>query len=142
MKTVPTQAYKFFIMFFIGGLIYGLIEILWRGNTHWTMLIVGGLCFILIGGVNEFFTYKMSLISQMLISAIMITIVEYVSGIVINVVFGLNVWDYSTMPYNLHGQICLLYFCLWFLLSVIGIILDDFLRWKLFKEEKPKYKIL
>ena len=33
-------------IFLIGGLGYGLLEILWRGRTHWSMLLTGGVCFI------------------------------------------------------------------------------------------------
>ena len=36
---------RFFLLFFIGGALYGLIEILWRGYTHPSMPVLGGLCF-------------------------------------------------------------------------------------------------
>ena len=39
-------------IFLIGGALYNLIEILWRGYTHWSMFIVGGLCFQLIGYIQ------------------------------------------------------------------------------------------
>lgn len=40
----------------LGGFIYSIIEVLYRGNTHWTMFIVGGLCFLLVGWINKFFS--------------------------------------------------------------------------------------
>ena len=52
---------------------------------------------------------------------------------------GLNIWDYSNMPLNLWGQICLPFSCLWFFLSAVAIILDDELRYNIFGEEKPHY---
>ena len=34
------------VLFSIGAMGYGLIEILWRGYTHWSMLTAGGICFM------------------------------------------------------------------------------------------------
>jgi uncharacterized membrane protein len=133
---------KEFYLFCFGAVAYGLIEIMFRGNTHWIMLIVGGLCFVLIGAVNEIFPYEIALTSQMLISAVIITALEFVSGTVINDWFRLGVWNYSDMPYNVNGQVCLVFFCAWFFLSLVGIVLDDYMRYKIFGEERPHYKLL
>ena len=129
------------ILFNIGGLLYILIELLWRGYSHWTMFFVGGICFVLIGLINELFTFNISLITQMTISSVLITLIEFISGCIINIRFNLNVWDYSNMPFNILGQICIPFMILWFFLSVLGIILDDYLRYWFFDEEKPRYKI-
>lgn len=133
---------KSLILFGIGGFLYYLIECLWRGYSHWTMFIVGGICFLFIGWLNEGFQWEMSLIRQMLVSALWITLVELVTGVILNGAYDLNVWDYSNMPFNFMGQICLLYSILWFFLSAAAIVLDDYLRYWLFDEEKPKYKLL
>ena len=130
-------------LFLIGGALYILVELLYRGHRHISMFIVGGLLFLLIGSLNEYcFTWDMALTSQMLISSFMITIVELVVGLIVNVWLGLGVWDYSRQPYNLCGQICLLYANLWFLLSLPAILIDDLLRDKWFGEERQTYKIL
>ena len=84
----------------------------------------------------------MSIVSQMFLSSIVITFNEFIFGCVFNLWLHFNVWDYSNQPYNILGQVCLLYTNLWFLLSIIAILLDDYLRYKLFKEEKPHYKWL
>lgn len=132
---------KYTLLFFIGGFAYGGIEILFRGFSHISMLIAGGICFILIGLLNEVFPWDMALISQMFISAGIVTVVEFVIGWVVNIWLGLNVWDYSTLPYNFMGQICLLFINIWFFLSLFAILLDDYLRYYILKEEKPRYKI-
>lgn len=132
---------KEIILFLIGGSIYIGIEIAYRGRSHYSMFIVGGLCFIFIGLINYFFTWEMPLISQMFISTFIILSLELVSGLIVNVGLGLDVWDYSDQPYNLWGQICLLFGVIWFFFSVVPIVLDDYLRYKLFGEEKPRYKI-
>jgi uncharacterized membrane protein len=145
-KDMPMLLYynktlKYTLLFLFGGFAYGGIEILFRGYSHISMFAAGGLCFILIGLLDQSFTWEMSLISQMVISAGIITAVEFAVGLIVNVWLKLNVWDYSRLPYNLMGQICLLYSNLWFFLSLIGILADDYLRYFILKEEKPHYKI-
>ena len=133
---------KLLVLFLIGGLLYYLIELLYRGYSNPFMILVGGLCFILIGSVNEYFTWQTPLWRQCLISAIMITVVEFISGMIFNVWLGMNIWTYKNLPFNICGQICLYYSVLWMLIAIPAILLDDQLRYKLFNEEKPKYYIL
>lgn len=141
MLMVYNRFLKYTFLFLTGGFAYGAIEILTRGYSHISMLIAGGICFVLIGLLNEVYSWDMSLLSQMVISAGIITTVEFTVGIIVNVWLKLGVWDYSSKPYNLLGQVCLLYTNLWFLLSLFAILLDDYLRYFLMKEEKPKYKL-
>lgn len=136
------QILKNTILFLIGGVLYIAIELLWRGHTHWTMFVLGGICFYYIGRVNEDFTWDMPLIKQMFIGAVVITMLELLSGILVNGVYNLNVWDYSNMPFNFLGQICLPYSILWFFISLPAIALDDYLRHWLFGEEKPHYRLI
>ena len=132
---------KKLILFSIGGGIYNLVEILYRGNTHWTMFVVGGVCFICIGWINEFLPWTLALWKQMLIGGAIITIIEFLSGCIINLWLEWNVWDYSHVPLNILGQVCLPFFFAWVGLSLVGIVLDDVIRWLCFGEEKPRYKI-
>ena len=46
------------LIFVIFGLAYGLIEILWRGYTHPSMVILGGICGLIIGLLNEITKHK------------------------------------------------------------------------------------
>ena len=134
--------YKYMFLFLIGGFSYYFIEIAFRGYSHFSMFICGGLAFVLSGALNQWSHFEMSLISQMFLSMVIITGLELVTGLIVNVWLQLNVWDYSAMPYQFMGQICLLYSVLWMALSLVCIFVDDLLRWKIFKEEKPRYKIL
>lgn len=133
------RSIKPLVLFGIGGLLYYAIEILWRGYSHWTMFFLGGLCFILVGLINEVF--KFPLVKQMFLSTVIITMAEFICGCIVNLWFKWDIWDYSELPINIMGQICLPYSILWFFLSVIAILLDDYLRHWLFGEEKPKYKL-
>ena len=131
---------KYLILLLVGGTAYYYIEILARGFSHWTMFIVGGICFILIGIINEI-TPKMSLLKQMLLSAVIITVVEFITGCILNIWLEMNIWDYTDEIGNILGQICPKHTFYWFLLSSVGIVLDDYIRHFLFGEEKPKYSI-
>ena len=131
---------KHLILFAAGGCIYYLIEMLFRGYSHWTMMVLGGICFVLIGKINEsFFTERMPLLKQGIIGACIVTALEFVSGLILNVWLGLDIWDYSNQPYNVMGQICLLFSMLWILLSIVAVVVDDWLRYLLFGEERPHY---
>ncbi len=105
------------------------------------MFLVGGLCFWLIGLINEIMPWEMPLWRQCIIGAAIITAVEFAAGCVINLWLGWDVWDYSNLPFNVLGQVCLPFMALWFFLSAVGIALDDYLRYWLFGEEKPHYKL-
>lgn len=134
------KAVRPLVLFCIGGLTYIAIELLWRGYSHWTMFLVGGLCFVLIGAINEIYTFEMPLVRQMAISAVMVTIVELLAGLLINCDY--SIWDYRNMPFNILGQICLAYTVLWLFLSLPAIIIDDYIRYWLFDEEKPHYRLI
>ena len=136
------QLLKDLILFLVGGALYIVIELLWRGYSHWTMFILGGICFLYIGLINEEFTWEMPLVQQMFIGAIVITMLELLFGILVNGAYNLNVCDYSNMPFNFLGQICLPYSILWFFISLPAIVLDDYLRYRLFGEEKPHYRLI
>ena len=125
---------KSIILFIIFGFIYCCIEIAWRGYTHPSMFIVGGLCCLLVGLINEI-TPKMPMWLQCLLSTIIIVAIEFLSGCILNIWLGLGVWNYSNMPYNILGQICLPFSIAWFFLSYIAIKLDDYLRKLLFNED-------
>jgi uncharacterized membrane protein len=127
------------ILFLVGGVVYFLIELIWRGHSHWTMAIVGGVAFVLIGEINERFSWLMPLSKQCLIATFIITMLEFVTGCIVNLLLHWNVWHYTVL--SILGQISLPFMILWYFLSVVAIILDDIIRWKLFNEEKPQYTI-
>ncbi|MBO3280047.1 putative ABC transporter permease [Intestinimonas butyriciproducens] len=61
------------------------------------------------------------------------------AGLVLNICLGMAVWDYSTLPGNLWGQICLPFSALWALLAGFAVVLDDWLRYWMFGEDRPHY---
>lgn len=59
------------------------------------------------------------------------SIVEYISGYLLEHVFKKTYWSYSNLRFNLHGYICLQFSLYWMVLSFIGVysiqpLLNDF----------------
>lgn len=109
---------KQFAIFSFGGLAYGLLEIIWRGSTHISMFFVGGLCFWAICLIDASPIFDGNLFLEAPFCALFVTAAEFCSGVVVNMQMHLNVWDYSEMPFNLWGQICLPFSAIWLALSV------------------------
>ncbi|WP_368488892.1 hypothetical protein [Clostridium sp. BJN0013] len=130
---------KDLILIFIMGSIYMILEGLWRGWTHISMLIVGGIAAFFIGKLNEsnaFSNRKMW--KQCLIGTLIILVLEFAAGIILNIWLQLEIWDYSNIWGNILGQICIFYAIIWFLLVPFNIYVDDYLRYKFFGEKKPE----
>lgn len=133
---------KYFALMCTGGLLYVALEMVWRGRSHWTMFLLGGTCFICLGLINEILPWRMALWKQILIGTGIITVLEFLTGCAVNLWLGWNIWDYSGLPGNILGQICPQYCLLWLSVSLAGIVLDDWLRYWWWGEEKPKYKMI
>lgn len=134
--------YKTLVLFAAGGATYALIEVLWRGYTHWTMAVLGGALFVALGLLNEVLPWDMPLPLQAVLGALVVTLAELAAGLVLNVWLGLGIWDYSHLPLNLWGQICVPYILLWVPLSAVAVVWDDWLRHWLWGEDRPHYTIL
>lgn len=140
MVTVVKQVVKYAFLGIIFGTMYYNIEVLAVGYSSIYMFFVGAIASLCCGLINEILDWNTAFLSQMVISAIAITTVEFISGLILNLWLGLNLWDYTGKDGNILGQICAINSIYWFMLSPIALILDDFIRWKCFKEEKPHYK--
>ncbi len=115
------------MIFVIGAVGYLLVELLWRGHSHWTMMLAGGICFSIYYRLCTD-SKHIPLFAKCALGACVITCVELMFGTVVNVFFKWNVWDYSTMPFHFYGQICLPFFLLWFMLCVPLTYLCDYIR--------------
>lgn len=128
------------LIFSLGGGAYVLVELLWRGRSHSSMFLLGGLCFWLIGRLDR--GRPVPLLVQACQGACLVTALELAMGLVVNRWLGLAVWDYSALPLNFQGQICLYYFVLWIPLSAGAVLLEDGLRRLLFRTPLPRYTLL
>ena len=116
---------EFLLVYIIGAGLYGLLELLWRGWTHWTMLLCGGACFTLMYIISA---GALPLLTKCLLSALAISTVEFSTGCLVNITLGWHIWDYSDRAFNILGQVCPLFSLLWFGLSVPGLYLCGGLR--------------
>lgn len=121
-----------------GGIAYFYIEILFRGYSHYSMMICGGLCFISVGAagrriLNQKKAIVLRIIEIMLIGMIIITSLELLTGYIVNIKLGLNVWDYSDMKYNFYGQICPLFSIFWAGISLVCVYIEELMKNFLFE---------
>ena len=114
-------------VFGIGGFLYGGIEIAFRGFTHWSMFLAGGTIFVLL---YNLFAYigKGHFLLKCTLGCAIITTIEFITGVGVNMILGLNVWDYSDKAVNLFGQICKAFSIGWFFISIPASLLADFIR--------------
>lgn len=114
---------KYFIAFFSGALCYGVLEMLVRGRTHWTMLLTGGIAMTFLMLINQ--SKQIDIVIRAVIGSFLITSIEFCVGSVVNISLGMNIWNYSGIPYNVLGQVCPKYSALWFLLCIPAFCLCD-----------------
>lgn len=133
----------YYALYFIGGFVYVGLELLWRGYSHYTMFIVGGICFLIVGSMNEVINKPMSLLLQGCVGSVIITLVEFITGCIVNLHLGWNVWDYSDMPLNILGQVCLPFMLLWVAIAILCVVVNDLLLvFFNIREKMPKYKLI
>ena len=134
------KQYSFF--WFIGGSLYYFFEILFRGFSHISMFILGGICmdfFVFQGKISK---WKEPIWKQVIRGTLFIISGEFITGIIVNKWLGLKVWDYSDQPLHLWGQICLPFAVIFSGLCAMGILLSGYLLCWIFHEEKPKFHVL
>jgi uncharacterized membrane protein len=115
--TLMNNLKKYIMIFLIGAMGYGLLERVFRGFTHWTMLLTGGLVLVILYYVNSK-NENAPLWQKCLVGTFIITMIELAVGCVVNLWLGWNVWDYSAYSFNFMGQICLAFTILWFVLCI------------------------
>ena len=134
---------KYFTLFITYGSIYFIIECLYKGKlSDWRMFVLAGFIGIMIGLINNLFEMNTDFLLQCIVGMLIATLSEAVGGYYWNIQCGLGIWDYSSLPFSfVGGQINLFFSFIWLFLSGVVIVLDDYLRWKLYHEEKPRYYI-
>ncbi|MEG2038988.1 MAG: hypothetical protein RRZ73_04590 [Oscillospiraceae bacterium] len=96
-------------------------------HTHWTMVLTGGLCFLLSYIFNSR-NKNASFIYRSLVVWLIIVTAEFLVGCIVNLWLGWNVWDYSGEPFNFMGQICLMFSFLWLLMSTFIVELCNLIE--------------
>ena len=133
MYVLKAKICEYAIVHMLGSLGYCAIELLWRGYSHWTMTVTGGVCFMLIYLTNRQMR-GCSLLKRCIVCAVDVTAVELMVGCIVNLILDWNVWDYSDMAFSFMGQICLGFAVLWFLLSIPVIFLSEAMQKSIFRD--------
>ena len=133
---------KYLLFLAIGGCIYYAVEVLFRGFSHWTMFLLGGICFLFFYQQGALTLWKEPLWLQTLRATIFVVSMEFITGIIVNKYLNMNIWSYEKMPFHLFGQICLPFAVMFSGLCVFGIILSGYIGHWFYGEEKPHYRIL
>ncbi|MFI3172194.1 MAG: hypothetical protein R3Y58_07510 [Eubacteriales bacterium] len=105
----------------LGGTIYYGIEIIFRGFSHWTMFVLGGICMIFIGLQGQWCEWKTPYWIQLLRSITFVSCSEFLTGMLVNKLLNWNVWDYSDRRLQLWGQVSLLFTILFAFLCAFAI---------------------
>lgn len=123
--------YKLLLILFIGSFAGVVVELMWclirNGYLESRSGLVYGPFNLLYGAGAVALTvclYRfrnrsgwISFLGGMLVG----TVVEYLCSWGQEALFGSRSWDYSTMPFNLNGRVCLLYSVFWGVLGVFWI---------------------
>ncbi len=133
---------EYIFLWILGGTIYYSLEMIFRGFSHWSMFLLGGICMQFFWLQGNSLKWEDPMWLQVIRCTIFVVACEFITGILVNKWMGWNVWDYSDQPYHVFGQICLPFATLFSGLCAIGIVLSGKIMQWLFKEEKPNYHIL
>ncbi|MDO4555592.1 MAG: putative ABC transporter permease [Lachnospiraceae bacterium] len=123
--------YKLLLVCFIGSFLGVVVELLWCLFTHGYLESRSG---VVYGPFNPLYgagavvltlclydlrnrSSWLSFLNGMVVGSV----VEYACSWAQETAFGSRSWDYSHMPFNLNGRICLLYSIFWGILGVLWI---------------------
>lgn len=123
--------YKLLLVCFVGSFAGVVVEMLWCLITNGYVESRAGLVYgpfnLLYGAGAVVLTvalyryrnrgYLLSFLGGMVVGSV----VEYVCSWGQEALFGSRSWDYSGMPFNLNGRICLIYSVFWGVLGVLWI---------------------
>lgn len=135
--------YKNGILFIVGFCLYITIEVLFRGFSYPLMGICAGLLVVILDKINNHISWDMDILAQSSIGMLLVTFMEYIIGSLFLKTDLLPVmWDYSNLPLNYKGIICVPFSIAWIGLSFIGILVADSINYYVFAESPcPYYKL-
>ena len=132
---------EYLFLWAVGGCLYYTFEIVFRGFSQWTMFVLGGLCLVFCTAQGRAGRWRDPLGIQILRCMIFVTPANLLQESLSTNGWNLGIWDYSNVPFQLFGQICLPFMALFGLLCTIGIYMGGYLLHVLYGEEKPKIPI-
>lgn len=147
---------KYAALFFVMGWLYIGVEVAMRalvgdpvtdgtwktaslcGWSSLWMFFVGGLASFSVGWLDENRGFaKTPMLFQAVYGGIIVTMIEFMSGLFFNKLLGLGLWDYSHFPFNLIGQVSLLTSVAWVAMVPLCLWLDNIMRFYMYGEDRP-----
>ncbi len=138
MKDIGRVAF----LFVFGFMAYITVEVLYRGHSYPLMGALGGAAVVFPDLISRKSAYGADIILTSALNAAAITALELGIGLL-----SLNgllpvMWDYSALPLNYRGMICLPFTAAWFLLSVAACIITDLMNYYFFGDDgAPRYRL-
>lgn len=130
------------IMFLVGFCVYITIEVCWRGYSSIVMGIVGGLILLYLDSINQRISWDIDLMTYGTLGSVVATGFELLIGEGIKLLGLKPIWDYSNLPFNFDGVICLSFSIAWFFVSIGGVFIADAINYYVFEElPVPYYKL-
>lgn len=130
-----------------GGTLYFFLEVAYKSLTghperiSWTMLVLAIVLCIPVERAGYQLPWACPLWLQAAVCAALVTLVEFCAGCVLNLWLGLDIWDYSDIPFNLLGQICFPFSLVWWVLCFLFIVVFDWIRYSVIGGDKPTYSV-
>lgn len=128
--------YNFFIYGFIGWIIENAFCYYVNGHFQYDGFLKGPfkpMYAIAMAWILELYKCVPNIIFLVIISLIIPTSVEYITGLIMRKFFNKDYWDYSKEKYNYEGIICLRFSVIWIILSVIDVkIIHPYVIYKIY----------
>lgn len=134
---------KNIVLFIVGFMTYITIEVLFRGYSFALMGACGGLAIVILDKINNKLSWNTDILIQALIGSLLITFFELVIGeLALHTSLVPVMWDYSDVPLNFDGVICLPFSLAWAGLSLVAVFIADAITYYVFEElPVPYYKL-
>lgn len=134
---------KNIVLFVVGFMTYITTEVLFRGYSFALMGACGGLAIVILDKINNKLSWNTDILIQALIGSLLITFFELAIGeLALHTSLVPVMWDYSDVPLNFDGVICLPFSLAWAGLSLVAVFIADAITYYVFEElPVPYYKL-
>lgn len=139
-KKIPSKLLQYLFIYIFSGSFYCIVEILFRGYSHYSMFILAGFIGLIICYQNDnIISYESPFEAQVLFCAAISTLGEYITGLIANQDF--YIWDYRGLWGTFaNGQLNIFFIFAWIIICAIAIPILDYLEWRFCGGEKPHYR--
>lgn len=130
------------ILSITGFCLYITIEVCYRGYSYPLMGVCGGIILLILDRINDKISWDMDILLQGCIGSLVTTLFEFVIGSICLILDFNLMWDYSNLPLNFAGIICVPFSLVWIGISIIGIFIADAINYYVFDIlPVPYYKL-